>query len=117
MIVLTKSDLCENVPQAIAQVEKSCSFSDVVTLSIYDKDICEKFQPYFQKNQTCAFIGSSGVGKSTIINKLLGTPVIATKEIGKGDKGRHTTTGREMFSCPLGGMKNIRRYAKEHRKR
>ena len=104
VIVLTKSDLCENLPQAIAPVEKISCFSDVLTLSMFDTDICEKFQPYFQKNQTCAFIGSSGVGKSTLINKLLGAPVIATQEIGKGDKGRHTTTGREMFPCPLGGV-------------
>ena len=104
VIVLTKSDLSENLPQAVAQVEKISCFSDVVTLSMFDTDICEKFQPYFRKNQTCAFIGSSGVGKSTLINKLLGAPVITTQEIGKGDKGRHTTTGREMFPCPLGGV-------------
>lgn len=104
VIVLTKSDLSDNLPQAVAQVEKISCFSDVVTLSMFDTDICEKFQPYFQKNQTCAFIGSSGVGKSTLINKLLGAPVITTQEIGKGDKGRHTTTGREMFPCPLGGV-------------
>lgn len=104
VIVLTKSDLCDNLPQAIAQVEKISCFSDVVTLSMFDTDICDKFLPYFQRNQTCAFIGSSGVGKSTLINKLLGDVVIETQEIGKGDKGRHTTTGREMFPCPLGGV-------------
>ena len=104
VIVLTKADLCENLPQAIAEVERISCFSDVVALSMFDADLCEKFWPYFQKNQTCAFIGSSGVGKSTLINKLLGTEAIATQEIGKGDKGRHTTTGREMFSCPLGGV-------------
>ncbi|MCI6041035.1 MAG: ribosome small subunit-dependent GTPase A, partial [Clostridiales bacterium] len=103
-IVLTKSDLCEDLSRAIAQVEETSCFSDVVTLSMFDMDICKKFQPYFQKNQTCAFIGSSGVGKSTLINKLLGAQVITTQEIGKGDKGRHTTTGREMFPCPLGGV-------------
>lgn len=104
VIVLTKSDLCENLSRAIAQVEETSCFSDAVTLSMFDMDICKKFQPYFQKNQTCAFIGSSGVGKSTLINKLLGAQVITTQEIGKGDKGRHTTTGREMFPCPLGGV-------------
>lgn len=104
VIVLTKSDLCQNLDSAVEQVEKISCYSDVITVSVYDADICEKFLPYFQKNQTCAFIGSSGVGKSTIINKLLGESVISTQEIGKGDKGRHTTTGREMFSCPLGGV-------------
>ena len=76
----------------------------VITLSMFDTDICEKFQSYFRKNQTCAFIGSSGVGKSTLINRLLGDAVIETQEIGRDDKGRHTTTGREMFPCPLGGV-------------
>ena len=44
------------------------------------------------------------MGKSTLVNCLLGAQVISTQEIGKGDKGRHTTTGREMFPCPLGGV-------------
>lgn len=104
VIVLTKADLCEDLPNAISQVEKISGFSDVITLSMFDTDIREKFLRYFQKNQMCAFIGSSGVGKSTLINKLLGAAVIATQEIGKGDKGRHTTTAREMFPCPLGGV-------------
>ena len=104
VIVLTKSDLCENLVQAVSQVEKISCFSDVVALSMFDTDIREKFLPYFQKDQTCAFIGSSGVGKSTLINQLLGAPVITTQETGRGDKGRHTTTGREMFPCPLGGV-------------
>ena len=104
VIVLTKSDLCENLEQAIGQVEAISCFSDILTLSMFDADICNKFAPYFAKQQTCAFIGSSGVGKSTLINRLLGAPVISTQEIGKGGKGRHTTTGREMFPCPLGGV-------------
>lgn len=104
VIVLTKTDLCENPAQAIAQVETIRGFSDVIALSMFDGDVCEKFLPYFKGNQTCAFIGSSGVGKSTLINRLLGSAVIATQETGRGDKGRHTTTGREMFPCPLGGV-------------
>lgn len=104
VIVLTKSDLCEDLDRAISQIEQISCFSDVIALSMFDDDICEKFLPYFKDNHTCAFIGSSGVGKSTLINRLLGTSDIATQEIGKGDKGRHTTTGREMFPCPLGGV-------------
>lgn len=104
VIVLTKADLCENLAQAVSQVEAISCFSDILTLSMFDEDIHDKFEPYFSKGQTCAFIGSSGVGKSTLINCLLGTQVISTQEIGKGDKGRHTTTGREMFPCPLGGV-------------
>ena len=104
VIVLTKADLCEDLGSAVSQVEAISCFSDVIALSMYDEDLCEKFRPYFEKGQTCAFIGSSGVGKSTLINGLLGTSVIETREVGRGDKGRHTTTGREMFPCPLGGV-------------
>ena len=104
VIVLTKADLCEDLAQAVSQVEVISCFSDILTLSMFDEDIRDKFAPYFAKGQTCAFIGSSGVGKSTLINCLLGTQAISTQEIGKGDKGRHTTTGREMFPCPLGGV-------------
>lgn len=103
VVVLTKADLCPDLAQAVEQVERVSCFSDVLVLSMFDGDIRVKFRPYFEKNQTCAFIGSSGVGKSTLINALLGEPVIATQQIGKGDKGRHTTTGRELFCCPLGG--------------
>ena len=104
VVVLTKSDLCNDLNSAVEQVEKISCYSDVITVSMFDEDVCEKFLPYFRKNQTCTFIGSSGVGKSTLINELLGEAVITTQEIGKGDKGRHTTTGREMFPCPLGGV-------------
>lgn len=104
VIVLTKADLCEDLNQAVSQVEKISCFSDLITISMFDEDIEEKFRPYFQKNQTCALIGSSGVGKSTLINSLLGSYAITTQEIGRGDKGRHTTTGRELFPCPLGGV-------------
>ncbi len=117
VIVLTKADLCEDLAQAVSQVEAISCFSDILALSMFDEDIRDKFGPYFSKGQTCALIGSSGVGKSTLINCLLGTQVISTQEIGKGDKGRHTTTGREMLPCPLGGIKQARRFAKENNQR
>lgn len=104
VIVLTKADLCGDLTAAVSEVERISSFSDVIALSKFDADIIEKFTPYFSKNQTCAFVGSSGVGKSTIINRLLGEEALDTQEIGKAGKGRHTTTGREMFPCPLGGV-------------
>lgn len=104
VIVLTKSDLCEDLSERISQIESISCFSDIIVTSMFEDDISAKFLSYFSKNQTCAFIGSSGVGKSTLINRLLGVNTIATQEIAKGDKGRHTTTGREMFLCPLGGV-------------
>ena len=104
VIVLTKTDLCEDLETVIHDIERISSFSDILSLSMFDEDISKKFAPYFAKNQTCAFIGSSGVGKSTLINKLLGEDLLETREIGKANKGRHTTTGREMYPCPLGGV-------------
>ena len=57
---------------------------------------------YILPGKTVAFIGSSGVGKSTLINKLIGADKIATREIGNDDKGRHTTTHRELITLSNG---------------
>ena len=76
-------------------------------------DMLEAVTEYFDKEQAeeeeddrtrVAIVGKPNVGKSSLINKLLGNTVMETQEIGRGDKGRHTTTGREMFPCPLGGL-------------
>lgn len=104
VILLTKADLCEDLDKALAQVESVSAFSDVVTVSMYDDALPAQLEGYFVEGVTAAFIGSSGVGKSTLINKLLGQAILETQEIGKADKGRHTTTGRELFPCPLGGV-------------
>ncbi len=104
VILLTKSDLCEHLQDAIEQAERVSLFSDVIAISAFDDNIREKLSKYLKSGTTSAFIGSSGVGKSTLINKLLGDEVSTTASIGKADKGRHTTTGREMFSSPFGGV-------------
>lgn len=102
VILLTKSDLCQGLDRALLEVEKVSSFTDIIPLSMFDDDIVAKLDRYLKRGTTAAFIGSSGVGKSTLINKLLGEQVLYTSEVGKADKGRHTTTGREMFLSPLG---------------
>lgn len=104
VILLTKADLCEDLPKAVSEVERVSAFSDVVPLSIFDEGIIEKLERYLINNTTSAFIGSSGVGKSTLINKLLGSQALSTQEIDKADKGRHTTTGKELFPSPFGGV-------------
>lgn len=104
VILLTKADLCDDLPKAVEEVERVSAFSDVVPLSMFAENIEEKLRRYLKSGTTAAFIGSSGVGKSTLINKLMGTEVLTTSEIGKADKGRHTTTGREMFPSPFGGV-------------
>lgn len=104
VVLLTKSDLCENLQKATKEVERVSSFSDVIPLSVYDENVEHKLSKYLKPGSTSAFIGSSGVGKSTLINRILGEDVLATSDIGKADKGRHTTTGREMFPAPFGGV-------------
>ena len=104
VILLTKADLCEDLAKAVNEVERVSSFSDVIPLSIFDENIEQQLSKYLKEGTTSAFIGSSGVGKSTLINKLIGEEVLATANIGKADKGRHTTTGREMFPSSFGGV-------------
>lgn len=103
VIVLTKSDLCENLTRVIQEVEQVSFYSDIITTSMFENNI-DKFKPYLKEGITAAFIGSSGVGKSTLINQMLEKSILETKETGKDDKGRHTTTGREMFPTILGGV-------------
>lgn len=104
VIILTKSDLCNNLQEVMTQVEEVSAFSDIITTSIYDNDASNKLASYCTLGVTSAFIGSSGVGKSTLINQLLGETILSTKEINKDDKGKHTTTGREMFPSSFGGV-------------
>ena len=103
VILLTKADLCADLSKVVSAVERVSSFSDILTTSAYDSDAVKKLAPYLKQGTTEAFIGSSGVGKSTLINLLLGSEILSTGEIGKADKGRHTTTGRELFPLPFGG--------------
>ena len=63
-----------------------------------------KLLPFILEGKTIAFIGSSGVGKSTLINRLLGKERLKTNGLRNDDKGRHTTTRRELFLLPSGGM-------------
>ncbi|HAZ36276.1 MAG TPA: ribosome small subunit-dependent GTPase A [Clostridiaceae bacterium] len=65
----------------------------------------DKLKQYITKGKTAAFIGSSGVGKSTLINKLLGDERLKVGEVRQGDeKGKHTTTYRELILIPNGGV-------------
>ncbi len=103
VVVLTKADLCNNLSEIIQEVEKISFYSDIITTSI-EEDNQEKLKGYLKQGITAAFIGSSGVGKSTLINQLLGDSRLETKDIGKADKGKHTTTGRELFPTRFGGV-------------
>ena len=76
---------------------------DVLAVSSLDEDTGAVMR-YILPGRTVAFIGSSGVGKSTLTNRLTGTDSIATRETGNDDKGRHTTTHRELIALPNGAF-------------
>ena len=76
---------------------------DIVVTSSFDGDGWKALLKYIKPGKTAAFMGSSGVGKSTLINRLIGEDVIQTKEIRKDDKGRHATTRRELILLKTGG--------------
>ena len=91
------------VKRKIAAVQNAAPGVDVLAISSLDEDY-EAVMNFILPGKTVAFIGSSGVGKSTLINKLTGTDSIATHEIGNDDKGRHTTTHRELIQLPNGAF-------------
>jgi ribosome biogenesis GTPase len=105
VIVLTKADLCGDVGNKLEEISSVASGADVIVCSSENLDGLDSVIPHILPGQTVAFIGSSGVGKSTLINRLLGEDVLATKQIREGDdKGRHTTTHRQLLLLPGGGV-------------
>lgn len=104
VIVLTKSDLCDNISQKLLEIETIACGVDVVVTSSMSEDGYLPVKRYIKNGETVAFVGSSGVGKSTLINRLIGDEFLKTNEIRSDDKGRHTTTRRELFILPDGGV-------------
>jgi len=104
VVVLTKSDLCHDIEARLNEVNSVAIGVDVlVTTSMSDNGYCS-VRSYVSRGRTVAFIGSSGVGKSTLINRLLGENILETKGLRNDDKGRHTTTRRELIVLSDGAV-------------
>ena len=105
VILLNKADICLEVEKRMVEVESIAIGVDVHPISATRKQGLEIFQTYILAGKTAAFLGSSGVGKSTIINSILGYDRLVVREIsGDGSRGRHTTTARELVLLPGGGI-------------
>ena len=104
VIVLTKSDLCENIEEKLEQVQEVAIGIEILVTSSLNGNGYNKVKEYIKSGTTIAFIGSSGVGKSTLINKLLNKEILKTNSVDENDKGRHTTTHRELILLEDGGV-------------
>ena len=101
-----KTDLVEDVAPYLAEVETvTLGACPVEAVSAQTGAGLEELLAYFEGNRTAVLLGSSGVGKSTIVNALVGEEVLATQEVREGDhRGRHTTSHRELILLPTGGV-------------
>ncbi len=103
IVVLTKSDLCNNLEHFKARIQSCMQGITIIESSSFDKTGIKQLKELLKENITAVFTGSSGIGKSTLINQLMGEEVLATSDIRKEDaKGRHTTTYRQLLKLPEG---------------
>jgi ribosome biogenesis GTPase len=104
VIVLNKLDLCADPESRVQAVEEVALGAAIHAVSALRGDGLAELDRYCLPGQTVAFLGSSGVGKSTLINRLLETDCQATQPVREDGRGRHTTTRRELLFCAWGGM-------------
>ena len=104
VVVLTKSDLCEDLEAALVRVQEVAIGVPIHIVSNVTGEGVEDLWPYAESGKTVALLGSSGVGKSSLVNSLVGEEVQTVKEIREDGRGRHTTTHRELIALPEGGL-------------
>ena len=121
VIILNKADLCTDIETFIREVESISPGIPILCMSALEKSGIGQIYNYLKEGKTVVFLGSSGTGKSTIINCLLDAPKQATNFLRDNDKGRHTTSYRELFMIPdrrgmvidNPGMREIQLWANE----
>jgi ribosome biogenesis GTPase len=105
VVLLTKPDLCADVGALTAEVAGVSGGLPVHVLNPRSGEGADAIRAYVAHGRTCALLGSSGVGKSTIVNRLVGADVRKTRAVREADsKGRHTTIHRELVPVPGGGL-------------
>jgi len=105
VIVMNKSDLCQDVEAASDEVRARLPFVDAVAVSAALGRGLDALDSYLRPAATIVLLGSSGVGKSTLVNRLIGRDEQSTGEIRQSDgRGRHTTTSRQLFEVHGGAL-------------
>jgi ribosome biogenesis GTPase len=105
IVVLNKVDLCDNYEEYVSQVEVIVHDVEIVAVSAKSNFGMDRLKSCLEEGRTFAFIGSSGVGKTSLINKIIGKDIFKINEVREKDaKGRHTTTRRELIVIPDGGL-------------
>ncbi|MGH3030447.1 MAG: ribosome small subunit-dependent GTPase A [Gaiellaceae bacterium] len=103
-IVLTKADLEPDHAAAVLEVQAIAFGVPIHVVSAVTGEGLGALEPYLRRGATIALLGSSGVGKSTLVNHLAGRVVLAVRELRADGRGRHTTTHRELVLLPNGGL-------------
>ncbi|HET6568113.1 MAG TPA: ribosome small subunit-dependent GTPase A, partial [Rhodothermales bacterium] len=105
VVLLNKADLRPDAEAVRAQVEAAVPGVPVHLIRAQQAEDLGALEPYLRPGETVVFLGSSGVGKSTLVNALLGRDEMKTRAVREADsRGRHTTTHRELFILPGGGI-------------
>ena len=105
VIVLNKADACGDASDKAGEIERIALGTEVCVISARTGQGMEGIEKFLAPGQTVVLLGSSGVGKSTIANRLLGEAVQEVQPVREGDsRGRHTTTSRDLFILPGGAL-------------
>ena len=106
VVILTKADLVEDYTHQVTEVNIAAPEVNVHVISSHTGVGLDALARYLQPGKTIVFLGMSGVGKSSLLNAMMGEEVMAVKETRKEDaaKGRHTTTHRQILQLPSGAL-------------
>lgn len=104
VVLLTKADLCVDVDERLAQTRQVAHGVAVHAISVREDRGLEALGPYLASGRTSVLMGSSGVGKSSLVNRLAGEELLLTQATGDDGTGRQTTSQRQLVRLPSGGL-------------